>query len=174
MDKLMPEERLLETIERGYVGRLATVGPDRQPYVIPLLYVWVGGEIWIHSTSAHGHFRTNTEYETRVCFEIDEVSNIYPYGRFECDTAIAYRSVLIFGRIRIVEDQKQKSACFDALMKKYADAGWDRPKRFYPSLDKVAIYAIAPERMTGKENALPLAENQWPAVDNTKTPDAKP
>lgn len=173
-DKLMSEERLLETIESGYVGRLATVGADRQPYVIPLLYVWVDDEIWIHSTSARGHFRTNIEYESRVCFEIDEASNIYPYGRFECDTAVAYRSVVVFGRIRIVEDQEQKLACFNALMKKYADPAWDRPKGFYPSLDKVTVYAITPERMTGKENVLPLAENRWPAVDNTKTPDAQP
>ena len=34
------------------------------------------------------------------------------------------------------------------------------------------VYAIAVERMTGKETPLPAVSQQWPARDNTKSPDA--
>jgi uncharacterized protein len=59
---------------------------------------------------------------------------------------------------------------FDALMEKYGDPGWSRPKGFYPRLDQVTVYAIAIERKTGKATPLPAVQNRWPAADNTKTP----
>jgi hypothetical protein len=38
----------------------------------------------------------------------------------------------------------------------------------------VTVYAISIERVTGKEVALPVAEQRWPALDRTKSPDAIP
>jgi uncharacterized protein len=34
------------------------------------------------------------------------------------------------------------------------------------------VYAIAVERMTGKEQSLPPLSEQWPATDRTKAPNA--
>src|SRR5215470_1611777 len=174
IDKLMTEERARAALAAGFCGRLATVGADGWPYVVPLLYVWMDGEIWVHNTQARGHLRTNVEHATRVCFEIDEPGEVFAYGRFECDTSVAYRSVVAFGRIRVVDDVSQKSRFFDALMAKYADPGRARPRGFYPRLDEVTVYAIAVERVTGKETLLPATPNRWPAVDATKSPGAVP
>lgn len=118
--------------------------------------------------------RANVDHEPRVCFELDDPGEVFAYGRFECDSALAYRSVVAFGRIRIVGERAPKTAFFAALMEKYGDPGWQRPKSFFPRLDEVTVYAIAIERMTGKETALPAAQNRWPAVDNTKSPNARP
>src|SRR6266849_7853604 len=119
-DKLMTEERARETLERGFCGRLATVGEDGWPYCVPLLYVCMDGEVFVHNTSARGHLRANVDHEARVCFEMDEVDEVFPYGRFECDSTVAYRSVIVFGRIRVVEDQETKRRFCDGLMAKYA------------------------------------------------------
>ena len=62
---------------------------------------------------------------------------VFDYGRFECDTGLAYRSAIAYGRIR-------KSRFFDALLAKYG----------------TGVYAIAVE--------------QWPALDRTKSPNARP
>ena len=172
-DKLMSDERVRDMVARGYSGRLATVGRDGWPYIVPLLYVWTDGEIWVHNTRARGHLRANVDHESRVCFELDEPGEVFPYGRYECDTSVAYRSVVVFGRIRVVEDRQQKEAFFDVLMGKYANPSWGRPKSFFPRLDQVTVYAIAIERMTGKETLLPSTQDQWPTVDNTKSPDAE-
>ncbi len=161
-------------IARGYCGRLGTVGPDGSPYVVPLLYVWIDGEIWVHNTRAPGHLRANVDHEPRVCFEIDEPGEVFAYGRFECDTSVAYRSVIAFGRIRVIEDQTSKHRFFAALMNKYGDPSWGRLQEFFPRLDQVTVYAIAIDRMTGKETPLPPLQDRWPAADHTKTPDAVP
>jgi nitroimidazol reductase NimA-like FMN-containing flavoprotein (pyridoxamine 5'-phosphate oxidase superfamily) len=168
----MSEDHAREMISHAFCGRLATVSPDGSPYIVPLLYVWMNGEIWFHNTTAQGHLRGNVEHEPRVCFEVDDPGEVYANGPTECNTSLAYRSVVAFGRIRIIEDQAKKKAFFDALMKKYADPKWGRPKGIYPRLDQVSVYAIAVERMTGKETPLPAALNRWPAVDKTKKPDA--
>src|SRR5499426_3623820 len=131
-DKLMPEESVLAMLAAGYAGRLATVGTDGWPYIVPLLYVWRDGQVWVHNTSARGHLRASVEHEARVCFEVDEPGEVFAYGRFECDTSVAYRSVVAFGRIRIVADRGQKEAFFAALMAKYGDPSWGRPQGFYP------------------------------------------
>jgi hypothetical protein len=50
------------------------------------------------------------------------------------------------------------------------------PERAHAFLerDQIALYAIAVERMTGKEQPLPALAQQWPAVDRTKSPNADP
>jgi nitroimidazol reductase NimA-like FMN-containing flavoprotein (pyridoxamine 5'-phosphate oxidase superfamily) len=173
-DKVISDDRARELVASAYCGRLGSVGSDGWPYVVPLLYTWTNGEIWVHNTRARGHLRENVDHDPRVCFEIDEAGAVFPYGRFECDTSVEYRSVVVFGQIRIIEDEAGKSAFFDALMEKYADPGWDRAKGFYPRLDQVTVYAITIERMSGKETPLPASSERWPAVDRTKTPNAVP
>src|SRR6185436_12426934 len=169
-DKLMSRERTLETLESGFCGRLATIGADGYPYCVPLLYVWMDGEIYLHNTSARGHLRANVDSETRVCFEMDEPGEIFPYGRFECDTSVAFRSIIVFGKARIVEDQGAKQAFFVALMRKYAKGIDGRPKDFFPRLDQITLYTIAIERITGKETPLPQTSERWPVLDRTKSP----
>ncbi len=172
-DRLMPDETAREILARGFCGRLATIGADGYPYCVPLLYVWSAGEVYVHNTSARGHLRANVEHDQRVCFEIDAPGEIFAYGRFECDSTVSYQSVIVFGKIRVVEDLNAKQEFCEALMAKYGNPDWDRPKGFFPRLDQITVYAIAVERLTGKENPLPGVAEQWPALDRTKTPNAR-
>jgi uncharacterized protein len=169
----MPDERMHAMLAQGFHGRLATVGADGAPYCVPLLYVWDDGQVFLHNTLARGHLRANVDHEPRVCFEIDQAGDVFDYGRFECDSSVAYRSVIVFGRIRIVTDSNAKQRFCEALMAKYGKPGGNRPKSFFPRLDQITVYAIAVERMTGKELALPDVSQQWPAVDMTKSPNAR-
>jgi uncharacterized protein len=172
-DLAMSEQRLIETLERGYCGRLATVGADGFPYCVPLLYVWADGLVFLHTARARGHLRANLDHEPRVCFVVDEPGEVYPYGRFECDTTLAYRSVTLFGSIGLVDDAAGKRQFFARLMAKYARPDWGRPRDFLPRIDAIDLYAIAPERMTGKEIPLPAMAQRWPELDRTKSPNAR-
>jgi uncharacterized protein len=173
-DRAMTNQQALQALDRGFVGRLATVGEDGHPYCVPLLYVWADNQVYLHGTSARGHLRTNVEREPLVCFEVDESSGVFDYGRFECDSGLAYQSVILFGRIRIVEDAATKQAFCERLMAKYGKQNSVRPKNFFPRLNLITVYALTVERMTGKEQILPELSEQWPAKDRTKTPDARP
>ena len=174
-DKLMADDQARQFLTQGYCGRLGTVGEDGYPYCVPLLYVVLDGEIWVHNARAQGHLRANVERDTRACFEVDEAGAVFPYGRFECDSSIAYRSVIAFGRVRVVEDTPAKQRFFEALMTKYGNPQWAaRPAGFFPRLGDITAYAMTIERLTGKETPLPAPAEQWPAIDRTKTPNARP
>jgi len=173
-DRQMSDDTARKALAEGYCGRLATIGADGYPYCVPLLYVVLKDEIWLHNARAHGHLRANVQHETKACFEIDEAGAVFPYGRFECDSSIGYRSVIVFGRIRIVEDVPAKQHFFEALMAKYAKPEWARPAGFFPRLGEITVYAMTIKRLTGKENPQPAAAEQWPAVDRTKSPNARP
>ena len=173
-DKLMPAERARETLERGFCGRLATVGEDGYPYCVPLLYVCLDGEVYVHNSRARGHLRSSVDREPRVCFEVDQPGEVFAYGRFECDSTVEYRSVIVFGRIRVIDDAQAKHRFCEALMAKYAPGDLGRPKGFFPRIDQITVYAIAIERMSGKETPLPALSERWPAADHTKTPNARP
>jgi len=96
---------------------------------------------------------------------------VFDYGRFECDSGLAYQSVILFGRVRVIDDRAVKQRFCEALMQKYGTPDTIRPKNFFPRIDIITVYAVTIERLTGKECALPA--QQWPDVDYTRTPNAK-
>ena len=87
---------------------------------------------------------------------------------------MSYASVLVFGRVRIVEEATAKQKFFDAPMVKYRTAQKTRLKSFYPRIDHITRYLLEVERFTGKKVVLPDISSQWPALDRTKTPNARP
>jgi uncharacterized protein len=172
-DRAMTPERSWEMLAGAYSGRLATVSADGSPYCIPLLYVCMDGKIYLHTTSARGHLRANVERDVRVCFQVEETNGVFDYGRFECDSGLAFRSVILFGKICIVKERERKQLFCEELMAKYGKPGTARPKNFFPRIDAITVYAITVEHIAGKEMALPPISEQWPAKDRTKTPNVQ-
>src|SRR5690349_17066964 len=111
-DKQMQVDECWDFVRQAQVARVATVSADGSPYVIPLLHLVLDGAIWFHTTSACGHFRRNIDADARACIVCDEPQAVYAYGRFECDTGLAYRSVVAFGKVEVVDDEARRAAFF--------------------------------------------------------------
>jgi len=162
-------------LERAFCGRTATVGADGYPYVAPNLFIWKNGQVYLHTPRHQGHFLENVRHSDRVSFEIDEPGEVFPYGHVECDTNVSYRSVIVFGRIRTIEDAAEQRAFFTAFLAKYAPKeSWGREIGSFPRLAGPIVYAITPEIITGKVSALPPVGEQWPSQNNTLSPGWKP
>ncbi|HVC01896.1 MAG TPA: pyridoxamine 5'-phosphate oxidase family protein [Steroidobacteraceae bacterium] len=156
-DKSMSATEIEDLLHAARCARVATLGVDGYPYAMPVLFVHRNGRIYLHTTAQAGHFLTNVRHEQRVCFEVDEPGEVFPYGPVECDTTIAFRSVIVFGRIAIIEDEREKRAFFSALMAKYAPAGsWGREPGTFPRLDATIVYAIGPNAIAGKQGLAPI------------------
>ena len=65
----------------AFCGRTATVGADGYPYVVPNSFVWRQGRVHLHTARVPGHFLCNVRHSDRVSFEVDEPSEVWPYGR---------------------------------------------------------------------------------------------
>jgi uncharacterized protein len=169
-ERRMDTENAMAFLEQAHTGRLATIGKDGFPYCIPLLFIWMDGAVFLHGSNAVGHLRQNIDHDGRACFELDETGEVFDYGRFECDSGISFRSVVIFGNISVIADPVIKQTFCERLMEKYGKPPTARPIGFFPRLDWITVYRLGVERISGKEQVLPPLEEQWPAQDRTKTP----
>ena len=161
-DKIMSAEEVREFLVSAHCGRTATLGADGYPYVVPNLFVWMDERIFLHTARQRGHFLANVGFCDRVCFEVDQPGKTFPYGPVECDTSIAFRSVVVFGRIGVVSERDIKQRFFTAFLSKYAPQGsWGRPKDTFPRIDSTILYSIVPEIMTGKQTPMPAAGKRW-------------
>ncbi|MBX2839113.1 MAG: pyridoxamine 5'-phosphate oxidase family protein [Gammaproteobacteria bacterium] len=172
-DKRMSDTAINDLLSSGYCGHIASVDSNGWPYVCPLLFVWRKERIWLHNSRSSGHLLNNVQDNSSVCFCISEAGDVFSYGRYECDTSIAYKSVVVFGEIEIIEDTTEKESFFESLMNKYSAPDSSRPKNFFPRLDETTVYALKISRITGKETELPAHKDLWPMSDNTKSPNAQ-
>jgi uncharacterized protein len=170
-DKLLTVDEVGAFLAEAFCGRTATVGPDGYPYIAPNLFVWHDGVVYLHTTRHPGHFAANVRHCDRVSFEVDEAGEVFPYGNVECDTSVSYRSVVMFGRIRVLDAATEAEDFFRRFMTKYAPAdSWGREVGSFPRIPATIVYAIMPELITGKRGILPPLDQRWPASNKTLSP----
>jgi len=131
------------------VGRVSTVGADGWPYTVAVHYVYRAGKIFFHGLNA-GEKLDNLRRCDKVCFEADALDGILAEGiDAPCDADAAYRSVVVRGRARLVEDLDEKRAALAALVEKYLPGGTALPMEDR-MVAGTAVVEIAPDRVTGK------------------------
>lgn len=116
--RALAEEAGRDLLARGAVGHLGTVGPDGQPYVVPVFYLYDGCELYFHC-AAQGHKLDNIAANPRVCFEVSEWDGILDRGGSACQAGAAYRSVVVFGRARVLCDDEEKVRILRLLSARY-------------------------------------------------------
>ena len=174
-DKILTAGEIDALLGSAFCGRTATLGADGYPYVVPNLFVWASGSVYLHTGRHPGHFRANVRHCDKVSFEVDEPGEVFPYGHVQCDTSVSFRSVVIFGSIRTVEDDAEKLGFFRAFMAKYAPPdSWGREADSFPRLAATTVYAIAPVTVTGKGGVLPGIADRWPSRNDTLSPNWRP
>ena len=116
------------------------------PYVVPVHFVHDGGRIYIHSARAGRKIDMLTR-NPRVCVEIDEFLGLKTADK-ACDYSTRFRSLVAFGRARIVEEAAGKRRALQLLMEKYSGRSFAFSNR---EIEKVAIVEIRIEEVTGKQ-----------------------
>lgn len=148
----MPDEEARAFLRERKVAHVATVDPDGWPYVIPLVYIYEGGDtLYLHTGNAPGHFLHNIRHNPRVCIEVSEMGPLHPGQPDACNSALVYTSVVAFGTVRVVEDTAMKTWFFDRLLEKYGDPSWSFEPG-YPLLDRILLYEVRIEILTGKRS----------------------
>ena len=127
-------------------GILSMIGDDGYPYGIPLShwYCEEDGKIYFHGAK-EGH-------KIDSIVKCDKVSFcVYDKGyKKEGDWALNIKSVVIFGRIRLVTDtEKAKEICTN-ICRKFTDDEEYIQKELNNALSRVQCLELIPEHMTGK------------------------
>ena len=149
----MPEEQTQEFLRRQMTAHVGTVDVNGWPYVVPLVYIYEGGDLLYLHTGAHqGHFLTNVQRDPRICVEVSHIGPLQKGKRFACDSALVYTSVIVFGPVRIMyHDREKKSWFLDRLLAKHGDPSWTFEPG-YPLIDQIILYEQKIEIMSGKQS----------------------
>ena len=150
--EIQNQEVLEELLRTAPVCRIG-LGPvsaemDRNgyPYVVPVHFVYSEGRIYIHS-AREGRKIDMLTRNHRVCVEIDEYLGLIPAEK-ACDYGSRYRSLIAFGRAKVVEAEEEKRRALQLLMGKYTGRSFDFSAREVMS---VGIIEIQLEEVTGKQ-----------------------
>jgi nitroimidazol reductase NimA-like FMN-containing flavoprotein (pyridoxamine 5'-phosphate oxidase superfamily) len=112
--------------------------------------------------------RANSESHDRVCFETSNTGKLLP-SNVALEFSIQYESVIVFGRIRLLDDPEAKERALYGLVAKYFP-GMSPGKHYRPisaqELKRTAVFAIAVNRWSGKRNWSERAEqsDKWPEL----------
>lgn len=151
--QMRSEEDVDALLREAPVGRLGTCYQG-EAYVVPLNYVYFNGMVYFHSALEGKKIRNMVE-NPRVCFEVDEILEFTADASGKaCEYGVNFRSVIVSGTARLVEDTPTKAQALEALMAKYAPGG-----RFNPFTAKdiasVAVWEIKIEEKAGKRKPNP-------------------
>lgn len=141
---------IIDVLHRCHIGRLGTIGKDGYPMVKPLNFAYYDDKIYFH-TAKEGEKIEDMKRESRVCFEVDLPIAYVKAKNNPCEADYLYRSVIIKGGAKIIEDMDEKLFALKCLMEKHQPGGGygDYTEE---KLNKVGIVRIDIEEMRGKED----------------------
>ena len=147
----------IETIlKRATVGRLATIGKDGYPYIIPVNYVWYDGSIYFHCAHV-GEKIDNIRRDSKVCFEVDiPLSYLgleYDRNRPTCHVHQFYHCIIIRGRAEFVEDPQEKVASLNALVASHeGNEEFEKVKEDTKGVRLCTVIAVRVDSISGKSD----------------------
>ena len=124
-DRQVSAEEAMEYLKASVYGVLSTVGPDGEPYGIPLTYaVEEGGN-------------------PRAHFVAVQETNVLPE-----EFSIEYKSVMVSGNLEEIEDREEKVRCAQIVGDKYSTISSEGYAN--RAVDKIRVFRLKIEHISGK------------------------
>ena len=108
-------------LDAGFICHVGFV-MDRSPVVIPTGYARKGSDIYIHGSSASRMLRTLTG-DVPVCITVTLVDGLV-LARSAFHHSINYRSVVVFGRAVLVQEEQEKNEVLRLFTEQVAPGRW--------------------------------------------------
>ena len=143
------------------IGRMATIGKDGYPYITPVNFVSLDGNIYFHC-APKGEKLDNLMQDPRVCFEVDVplayIDRDLDPTRPTCHLHQYYHCVIIRGMGAVVEDTKLKVAALNALVAKHeGNDDFEPVNENMPLCKACQVIEIKPESVSAKSD---FSQNQ--------------
>lgn len=142
----LSEAESIGILQKATSGTLALLGDNGYPYAVPISYVYHEGKMYFHSALS-GHKVDAIRQCDKASFCVIEQDDVQPkkYTTF-------FRSVIAFGRIHIIEDDKEKLAMARMLGNRYNPNNDESlQKEIESGLSRMLMIRFDIEHLTGKE-----------------------
>lgn len=143
----LKETECIEILKRNTSGVLAVSGDSGYPYAVPLSYVYDEHTLYFHCAKS-GHKLDAIKDCDKVSFCVVDQDLVVPQ-----EYTTYYRSVIVFGRASIIDQEDEiRSAIEKLAIKYYSDDSKDNRDSFIEKEYKtLCVVKIQIEHMTGKE-----------------------
>ena len=143
--QLLQEEDSIRILRTCTAGVLGVNGDDGYPYTVPMSYAYVDGKIFMHSAK-EGHKIDSIKKNNKVTFTVIEKDEV-----IQQTFTTHYRSVAVFGKARLLIDDKEKRIAIEKIVEKYSpdylkEANIEIDKEW----DRLCLIEIKIEHITGK------------------------
>ena len=144
----LPREECFEILRSATSGVLALHGDDGYPYAVPISYVVDGESIFFHG-AVSGHKVDAMRACDKVSLCVVAQDNVVP-ETYSTD----YRSVIVFGRVSILEDEQRRMEALRRLAVRYAphNPQSKMDAEIAESFDHTLVAEITIEHITGKHS----------------------
>jgi uncharacterized protein len=135
---------IIDILNKGEYGVLATTGENGYAYATPLSYVYSEGCIYFHC-AVEGNKLDNIKYNNHVSFCVVGNTKVLPK-----EFSTEYESVIVFGRAAIAENEEKKNALM-AIADKYSPEFKHEGMQYIGrAIDKTCVVKIEIDKVTGK------------------------
>jgi uncharacterized protein len=150
-------------LDAGLVCHLAFVD-DGQPFAVPTLHARVGDVVYVHGSAASRALRTLAA-GAPACLTVTLIDGLV-LARSVFEHSIDYRSVLLLGRMRAVEETEEKRAALEAFTEKLLPGRWAeaRPPNG-KELAATSILAMPIEEASAKVRSGPPEDGDGPDAE---------
>ncbi len=145
--QILSSTECIEILERNTSGVLAVLGDNDYPYTIPLNYTYNDNKIFFHSAKA-GHKIDAIISNPKISFCVIDQDEIVPE-----EYTSYFRSVIVFGKARIVENIAEIRNALKILAIKYSSSQTQEQhlQAIEKDLKMVCIIELSIEYLSGKE-----------------------
>ena len=143
----LSKEECDRILYNGTSGVLALHGDNGYPYAVPVSYVYNGEKLLFHSAK-NGHKIDAILKNAAASFCVIDQDQIVPE-----EYTTYFRSIIAFGKIRILEDDAEKRSAIEKLAVKYApdDTAENRDKAIEREWKPLCMMEMEIEHLTGKQ-----------------------
>lgn len=121
---------------------------DDRPYVLPMNFALDGDTVILHSAQ-EGRLWETIRKNPRVCINWTLGEELaWQDVRVGCSYRVKSKSVLVEGKVEIIDDYDEKYRCLEILMKQYSDREF---KFNRPAVVNVGIFKVHIENLSAKE-----------------------
>ncbi|HXZ11761.1 MAG TPA: pyridoxamine 5'-phosphate oxidase family protein [Candidatus Sulfotelmatobacter sp.] len=151
-------ETIFRILDEGLVCHIGFVADD-QPYVIPTGYARVGETVYIHGSAASRLLRTLAG-GVPVCVTVTLLDGLV-LARSAFHHSMNYRSVVILGKARLVEDPAEKLQALTAFTNHIVHGRWDDVRQPTESeLKATSVLALPLQECSAKVRTGPPKDDE--------------
>ena len=115
----LTEQQMDELLERVQTGSFVTINSNGTPYITPMHFVYYENKIFMHGLPK-GKKLDNIAHDPRIGFSVYEMDKLFlDPDENPCDTNTQYKSVIISGTAKIIDDINKKENILKKIVKKY-------------------------------------------------------